>query len=464
MLNRFTLLVLCVIFSLSSFAQAPQGINYQAVMRNSTGAVIANQQVSVKATIHRNTASGTTVYDEKHTVTTNPFGLINIVLGSGTPITGTLAAVNWANGPYFLEISVDPQGGNNYTSMGTQQLQSVPYALYAGNAPAGATGATGANGNTGATGNTGPIGTTGPTGANGGTGITGPTGATGNTGAVGATGTNGLNGNTGATGANGSTGVTGPTGATGNTGAVGATGANGLNGSTGATGANGSTGATGHTGATGPTGLSGNTGATGAAGPTGLSGNTGATGAVGPTGSNGGFTHHLGELYGGGVIFALFLDNTGTEHGLIVSLIDQATYANWNNVGNNTAVGSGAQSTWNGAANTAAIIAQPGHTSSAALTCKNYTGGGYTDWYLPAIDELHLLYVNRFFVNKTLSTAGTQMGFNSYWSSTEYNAGNAGNLNLYPGSATYAGVGGMGLDQKYSSNGTFNFVRAIRAF
>jgi hypothetical protein len=212
-------------------------------------------------------------------------------------------------------------------------------------------------------------------------------------------------------------------------------------------------------GITGPTG----TGVAGPTGPAGTAGTSGNTGATGPTGATGGFSYYLGEVYGGGVIYYLYKDSIGQDHGLIVALNDQATFQPWSNVAN-TAVGSSAQSLWNGSANTTAIIAQVGHTSSAALTCKNYTGGGFTDWYLPAIDELHLLYINRYIINKTLYNVGSQLGWVNYWSSTEYNSGNAADLNINTGTSEYAGVGGIGIWVKSSSGNNFNYVRAIRAF
>ena len=284
-------------------AQVPQGINYQAVARTSS-AVYANQHIGVSFSLHQGSALGSLVYQETDTTTTNQFGLFSLVIGHGTATIGTFASINWPTGSKYLEVSIDPNGGHNYTSMGTTELVSVPFALYAASAGSGAgiTGPTGPAGQNGVTGPTGPAGVTGQTGA---TGNAGPTGATGATGAGGgATGATGPTGNTGATGATGasvpgSTGATGTTGATG-AGVTGATGQNGASGNTGATGQNGNTGATGVTGApgntgalggpigpTGATGAPGNTGTTGDTGNTGATGNIGATGATGNTGATG---------------------------------------------------------------------------------------------------------------------------------------------------------------------------------
>lgn len=138
----------------------------------------------------------------------------------------------------------------------------------------------------------------------------------------------------------------------------------------------------------------------------------------------GGFTHYLGENFGGGIIFQLWKDAQGAEHGLIVDINNLSTTEIWSNEAW-TLIGSGAQSLWDGKSNSAAIIAQPGHTKSLASLCKASTSGGQNDWYLPSIDELVLLWNNRYFVNKALSaiSGATLLSNNAlYWSSTEYNA------------------------------------------
>ncbi len=267
-MNKVLLLAAAVLFALVSIAQAPpQKMNYQAVVRDNSGQPVATgTPVSLRFTIHDQTAGGAVVYTETNNTTANQFGLVNVQIGT----FGTLAVVNWANGGKYLQVEVDVNNSGVYTNMGTSQLISVPYALFAGNS---------------ATGPSGPIGPGGPTGPAGVTGAGG--GATGPTGPSGFNGLNGNTGNTGATGAigvtgAGATGATGPTGIDGATGSVGATGV----GVTGTTGAQGIQGVTGATGDTGPQGLQGNTGVglTGATGAQGVTGNTGATGVVGATG------------------------------------------------------------------------------------------------------------------------------------------------------------------------------------
>ncbi|MFN5845975.1 MAG: collagen-like protein, partial [Flavobacteriia bacterium] len=114
-------------------AQAPQGINYQAVIRNSNGTTVNNSTVGLRMNIIQGSAAGTVVYSENFSETTSNNGLVNLVVGQGTPLVGSFGSVNWGSGPYFLEVAVDASGGPNYTVLGTQQMMSVPYALYAEN-------------------------------------------------------------------------------------------------------------------------------------------------------------------------------------------------------------------------------------------------------------------------------------------------------------------------------------------
>jgi hypothetical protein len=115
--------------SIELIAQAPQGITYQAVARNSAGVEIASQPLTVRIRVRDITATGTIVYSETHSVTTNAFGLFTINIGSGTPVSGAFSGINWSNGAKFLQTEVD--FGTGFLDMGTSQLQSVPYALYA---------------------------------------------------------------------------------------------------------------------------------------------------------------------------------------------------------------------------------------------------------------------------------------------------------------------------------------------
>jgi hypothetical protein len=166
-------------------AQAPQGINYQAVYRDKNDVVKA-QIILVDCVIHNNSPSGTIVYSETHSTSTNNEGLFSIVIGSKIP--SLFSTINWGNGEKWCEIKVNSNQFNAF------QFQSVPYALYA------ASGAQGSKGDKGDTGATGPQGPKGDTGA---TGPQGPQGPKGDTGATGPQGPQGPQGNTGAQGPQG---------------------------------------------------------------------------------------------------------------------------------------------------------------------------------------------------------------------------------------------------------------------
>lgn len=113
------------------FAQAPEKMSYQAVIRNSSNALIVNQQIGMRISILQGSANGTAVYVETQTPTTNENGLVSIEIGGGTVVSGNFTSIDWANGPYFIKTETDLNGGTNYTITGNSQLLSVPYAFYA---------------------------------------------------------------------------------------------------------------------------------------------------------------------------------------------------------------------------------------------------------------------------------------------------------------------------------------------
>ena len=322
-------------------AQAPNKMSYQAVIRNNSNALVINSAVGMRISILQDSPNGTAVYVETQTSTTNANGLVSIEIGGGTVVSGNFSTIDWAIGPYFLETETDPTGGTSYSIVGTSQLLSVPYALYAANSGSSSPG---------------PQGPAGPQGPEGETGPQGPQGAT---------------------------------------------------------------------GPQGPSGV-------------------------------GGFTHYIGEEFGGGVIYYLWKDLNNVEHGLIVDLTHVSTAQAWSN-NNITLIGSSAQSTWDGLSNSNAIVSQEGHTNSAAKLCLDLIVGGQSDWYLPSVDELSLLWHNRFIVNKVLSTIqGAELfgtGLSDYWSSSEYSYNFAYPFRFGPGDA-----GGNGF-----KSSTY-FVRAIRSF
>ena len=157
-------------------------------------------------------------------------------------------------------------------------------------------------------------------------------------------------------------------------------------------------------------------------------------------------------------IFYLWKDAQGEEHGLIVAPTDQSSGHIWSNISDE--IGPAAQSSWNGLSNSLAIVAQAGHESSAAKLCLDLESGGYSDWYLPAIDELSLLWHSRFIVNKSLSTIGgaTVLPYlTGYWSSTEIDY----QYSLY---FTFSFLVSPYYGYDYIKYSSIYNVRAIRAF
>jgi uncharacterized protein (TIGR02145 family) len=122
-------LLLLVFISMHAFAQAPQGVPYQAVVRDQQGQPFINQPVGVQLSLHNLSATGDVIYRETHTTTTNNLGLFSLNFGMGTPTLGTFTTIEWGNGYKFLQVECDLGAG--YVEIGTQQLMSVPYALYA---------------------------------------------------------------------------------------------------------------------------------------------------------------------------------------------------------------------------------------------------------------------------------------------------------------------------------------------
>jgi hypothetical protein len=263
-------LVVGLLLTASVWAQAPQKMSYQAVLRNSNGALITSAPVGMRISILQGSSPVTAVYVETQTPSTNANGLVSLEIGTGIVVTGTFATINWAAGPYFIKTETDPTGGTAYTIAGTNELMSVPYALFSANAGVG------------------------------------------------------------------------------------------------------------------------------------------------------GFTHYIGEEFGGGVIFHLWKDALGVEHGLIIDKTDLGTAQVWSNI-DATLIGASAQSSWDGLSNSNAIVGQAGHTSSASALCLNSTNGGQSDWYLPSVQELNMLWNNYYTVARSLTqiSGATQLQTTSYWSSTE---------------------------------------------
>ena len=299
---------LALIVTIVSFAQAPQGFNYQATVRNSSGALIINQNVYFKFNIMLNSQTSVPVYTETHYVPTDDLGQVNLVVGQGTATPGAFAGINWASGTYYLGIELSTTNATSYVAMGTTQLLSVPYALYANSA--------------------------------------------------------------------GST-----------------------------------------------------------------------------TGNGGGFTHYVGELYGGGIVVSVW-KTAGVEHGLIASLTNLSLGIQWTTPAfQSYYIGSMAQNPRNGSYNTFNIVVQAGTgTNYAAGLCQAYTGGDFTDWYLPAKYELTQCYTSQQIINEVLGdTDGFQPSV--YWSSTEGNMDYLAWAQSFNDGATF-----------YDSKGVNYAVRAVRRF
>ena len=344
---RRLLLILYFCFGfLITNAQFPQKMSYQAVVRNASNALVINAPVGMQISILQGSVSGTPVYVETQNPTTNDNGLVSLEIGNGTIVSGAFATIDWATGPYFIKTETDPLGGNNYAIVGTSQLLSVPYAMYAETS---------------------------------GSSLPGPQGPA------------------------------------------------------------------------GPQGMPGNDGVVGPQGPIGL---TGPQGPAGPIAS-GSFVHWVGEIYGGGVIFHLYKDTAGVEHGLIVSTTNIPNGAIWGLDGIDVP---NCESTWDGQINSLAILQAGGLATNAAGLCAGFSAGGFADWYLPSIQELNVLWNNQLNVNMSLSliSGSNQLGGNYYWSSTEIMDGMAWHFPFY-----YAADPSTGNGAGKSSN--FD-VRPIRKF
>lgn len=310
-MKRVFTIIAALLLTAIVFAQSPEKMSYQALIRNSSDVLVTNTQIGMEINIRQGTVSGTVVYTETQKPTTNANGLVSIEIGGGAGFN----TIDWSAGPYFIETKtavVFPLTTYNIT--GTSQLLSVPYALYAANA--------------------------------------------------------------------------------------------------------------------------------------------------GTVNGGGTFTHYIGEQYGGGIIFHLWKDNAGVEHGLIVALIDQSTSQAWSNV-ESTLIGTSAQSSWDGLSNSSAIVGQAGHTSSAAKLCLDLVSGGQSDWYLPSIQELNMLWNNYYTIARALSQIGgaTQLANSNYWSSSEVSSNRAWGFDFLRGGD--ADFGGQ-TTSRYKDHTAY--VRTVRAF
>jgi uncharacterized protein (TIGR02145 family) len=128
------ILLLTLSFSLLNFVNAqtpPNAFNYSAVARNAAGQPIATTTIGIQITILKTSPTGASQYSENHFVNTDAYGLFNLVIGAGAVQSGSMATIDWSNDNYYLKVGMDAAGGTNFLTMGTTQLLSVPYAMYA---------------------------------------------------------------------------------------------------------------------------------------------------------------------------------------------------------------------------------------------------------------------------------------------------------------------------------------------
>lgn len=197
--NHIFVLFILLAFPFITYTQAPAKMSFQAVIRNASNALVTNSQVGIRISIKQGSEFGQALYVETHRPTTNINGLVSIEIGGGNKVIGDLS-IDWANGPYFITTETDVSGGTNYSLTTTQQLLSVPYALYA------------AKSGTETPGPKGDIGPQGPKGDTGDKGDKGDAGVKGDKGDKGEQGNAGVKGDTGMQGVKGDKGDTGPQG------------------------------------------------------------------------------------------------------------------------------------------------------------------------------------------------------------------------------------------------------------
>ena len=346
-MKRIITIFAAVLLTASVFAQSPEKMSYQAVVRDGSNNLVSSTAVGMQISILQGSSSGTAVYVETQTPTSNANGLVSLEIGSGTVVSGDFTTIDWSAGPYFIKTETDPMGGTNYTITGTSQLLSVPYALHAKTAES----------VTGTITETDPI-----FGASVASGITG---------------TDTTNWNNKQNQLIAGTNIT-------------------------------------------------------------IVGNT-----ISATGGSSSNDFYLGQDTLGGIVFYIYIGSDGNQHGLIVNKNEST--GQWQSSSTTT----NATRSWDGAYNMNLMTNSP-----AATYVDGLTDGGFTDWYLPSIDELSILWHNRFHANKALNAGSFTLLSNTtpYWSSTEYSATDAF-LFIFDCGYTYY------LDKTNTCS-----VRAVRAF
>ena len=128
-MKELVLSILTFVYCLVGTGQDPESFNYQVIVHNVAGEVVASQSVSFRFSILTGSPNGTVVYSESQNVTTDQFGLVSLNIGYGTDKTGNFTTIDWVADKSFLKVEIDATGGNNYTDLGTTQILSIPYDL-----------------------------------------------------------------------------------------------------------------------------------------------------------------------------------------------------------------------------------------------------------------------------------------------------------------------------------------------
>ena len=129
-MKKLITLFISITLTLWVYAQSPELMSYQCVVRDTGGELVTKQNIGVRTTILRGTMIPMIIYQETYSPipVTNENGLLTLQIGSGKPVTGDFSTINWSSGPYFLKTELEPAGGSNYTITGQSQILSVPYA------------------------------------------------------------------------------------------------------------------------------------------------------------------------------------------------------------------------------------------------------------------------------------------------------------------------------------------------
>jgi len=413
--------VLTLLLAISSFAQAPEKMSYQAVIRDAENALVTSQQLGMQISILQGDVA---VYEETQTPTSNTNGLVSLEIGEGTVISGSFTAIDWSADTSFIKIETDPAGGTNYTITGTSQLLSVPYALYAKTSSDSSavaensdkvsysdTAAAAVALNTAKT-----VITSDQSDA-----ITANSDKVSYSDAAAAA--VALNTAKTVITSDQSDAITANSDKVSYSDAAAA--AVALN--------------------TAKTVITSDQSDAITANTDKVSYSDAAAAAIAlNTAKVGATAHAIGDTYGGGIIF--WLDSSG-QHGLIAATEDQntGTGIQWYN-GTHTVTNAVRDGIGAGKINTERIIANQGSGTYAAQICANYQGGNYGDWYLPSKYELNLMR------EKKTEIGGVFQG-NYFWSSTEGDDNNAWFQSFEFGNQINA-----------NKNITYSSVRAVRAF